>query len=410
VPATIGLERLLFAFASARQLGPDLVPATIGLKRLLFGHPPENGCHWIPAGVTASLVGIGQETKLTIGVCRRIADAIESAGYCMEPDARFGSGSYDWNQVVGIFKPAEGEGVAPSPAYHGAANLLKLCVLVAAADGEIDEHELGVFRQVIESQLHFSGTELKRLQVLERLLAQNAAAASKALTKVAKAVPADKRLLVGQVVVRVAAVDHVITKSEFRALERVFKAFELPPQALADLMLQVCPSPDGVGIQEAGDGSSGESIPDRIAQDTPRGFALDMSRVYAITNETKEVVGILSVVMEDEQDEASPPSRSIAPPQPQALGTTEPPRDGGTSPPARFIGLDAAFHPILDRLLARDSWPRSDFHALASEFHLMPLSIHDVINEWADESLGDFLLEGEDPIVIRRELILKEKT
>ena len=40
----------------------------------------------------------------------------------------------------------------------------------------------------------------------------------------------------------------------------------------------------------------------------------------------------------------------------------------------------------------------------------MPLSIQDVINEWADELLGDFLLEGEDPILIRRELIQKEKT
>jgi hypothetical protein len=246
--------------------------------------------------------------------------------------------------------------------------------------------------------------------VLERLLAENAAAASKTLIKVAKAVPADKRLLVGQVLVRVAAVDHVITKSEFRALERVFKAFELPPQTLADLMLQVCPSPDGVRIQEAGDGSPGEAIPNRIAQDKPQGFALDMSRVYAITNETKEVVGILSVVMEDEQDDTPPPSRNIAPPQPQALSTTKPLRDGRASPPVRFIGLDAAFHPILERLLARDSWPRNDFHALASEFQLMPLRIQDVINEWADESLGDFLLEGEDPVIIRRKLILKEKT
>jgi hypothetical protein len=40
----------------------------------------------------------------------------------------------------------------------------------------------------------------------------------------------------------------------------------------------------------------------------------------------------------------------------------------------------------------------------------MPLRIQDVINEWADESLGDFLLEGEDPVIIRRKLILKEKT
>lgn len=383
-------------------------PARTGLGQLLSRYPPEDGCHWIPAGVTASLVGVSQETKLTIGVCRRMVDAIQAAGYCIEPDARFGSGSYDWSQLVGIFEPAEGEGVVPSPAYHGAANLLRLCVLVAAADGTVDKHELGVFREVIENQLHFSQTERKRLLVLERLLAENAAAGGKMLTKVAKAVPADKRLLVGQAVVRVAAVDHVITKSEFRALERVFKAFELPPQTLADLMQQVCPSPDEVRIQQAGEGTPGEAIPARGAEGPPQRFSLDMSKVYAITNETKEVVGILSLVMEDEPDETPSPSSSLASSQPPGSRTAEPLRDGGTAPSGRFTGLDVAFHPILERLLARDSWPRSEFHALASEFHLMPLSIHDVINEWADESLGDFLLEGEDPIIIRRELILKE--
>ena len=381
---------------------------TPGLARLLSDHPPENGCRWIPAGLTASLVGIDEETKLTIGVSRRIAEAFESAGYCIEPDARFGSGSYDWDQVVGVFKPPESEVVAPSPAYHGAANLLKLCVLIAAADGEIDEHELGVFRQVVESQLHFSEVELKRLWILERLLALNAGAASKTLAKVATAVPADKRLLVGQVLVRVAAVDHAITKSEFRALKRVFKAFALPTQTLTNLVLQVCPSPDEVRIQEAGEGQAGEPIPGRAAEGQPQRFSLDMSKVYAITNETKEVVGILSVVMEDEQDETAQPSRSIVLPQAQGSNTFEPPRDGSALRSTRFAGLDTAFHPILERLLARDSWPRSDFHALAGEFHLMPLSLHDVINEWADESLGDFLLEGEDPIIIRRELILKE--
>ena len=274
----------------------------------------------------------------------------------------------------------------------------------------MDKDELAVFRQVIESQLHFSQTELKRLSVLERLLAENAEAASKTLTKVAKAIPADKRMLVGQVLVKVAAVDHVITKSEFRALERVFKTFELPPQTLSELMLQVCPSPEEATRSGGQTGSPGEAIPTGRGQ--PQGFALDMSRVYAITNETKEVVGILSVVMQDEKDETSPPSPEASRhPVRQHYDHRTASCDGGASPTAdEFIGLDPAFQPVLERLLARDSWPRTEFHALASEFHLMPLSIQDVINEWADESLGDFLLEGEDPVVIRRELIQKEKT
>jgi hypothetical protein len=38
----------------------------------------------------------------------------------------------------------------------------------------------------------------------------------------------------------------------------------------------------------------------------------------------------------------------------------------------------------------------------------MPLCIRDTLNEWADEALGDFILEGEDPVVVRRELMAKE--
>jgi uncharacterized tellurite resistance protein B-like protein len=380
------------------------------LKRLLAEFPAADGCHWIPAGAAARLVSVSQEMKLTIGVCRRVADAIEEAGYCIEPDARYGSGSYNWNQIIGVFKPAEGEPIAPSPVYYGAANLLKLCVLVAAADGRVDKHELGVFRQVIESQLHFGQTELKRLAVLERLLADNSEAVSKIPSKVAKAIPADKRLLVGQVLVKVAAVDHVINKNEYRVLERIFKAFELPPQSLADLMLQVCPVPDEATIQEAKSGSPGETVPQQRVKEKPTGFSLDMSKVYAITNETKEVVGILSVVMDDNQEEALLSSRASKSPQPPISRITEAARNNEASSLARFSGLDPAFRPVLERLLNRDSWSRSEFHALAGEFHLMPLSIHDVINEWADESLGDFLLEGEDPILIRRELVFKEKT
>jgi hypothetical protein len=77
--------------------------------------------------------------------------------------------------------------------------------------------------------------------------------------------------------------------------------------------------------------------------------------------------------------------------------------------PTRFSGLDAAFQPILERLLTRDSWPVPDFNALAREFHFMPLNIRDTLNEWSDETLGDCILDGENPVVIRRELIAKEK-
>ena len=38
----------------------------------------------------------------------------------------------------------------------------------------------------------------------------------------------------------------------------------------------------------------------------------------------------------------------------------------------------------------------------------MPLGVLATLNDWASDVLGDFILEGEDPILVRRELITKK--
>ena len=427
------------------------------VEPLLKACASSDNCYWLPLARAAILVQVSGEAKFTIGQSRQIAHKIQWAGYCVEPDARFGGGTYDWHQTIGVFKSCASDSTEPSPAYLGAANLLRLCVLIAAADGQIDEVELDVFRQVIENQLELTQTDHRRLQVLEKLLVQDPSSAAKTLAKVAKSIPAHKRLLIGRVLVRVAAADSVITKDERRALERIFKVFEISQEVLENLMFQACPSSQAGSsqkttpvsipinpnapnvseaelvqkeqwdewmalqerisarhktfspeptIQNAGTSASAEQFAKPVAKPPPPGFTLDMDRVYAITNETKEVIGILSVLMEDE------PKASIALPEIATAPAAEIHRNssvGQSDPqPERFNGLAAAFQPIIERLLARDSWSLADFNALAREFQLMPLKIRDTLNEWSDDSLGDFILDGEDPVLVRRELITKE--
>jgi hypothetical protein len=131
-----------------------------------------------------------------------------------------------------------------------------------------------------------------------------------------------------------------------------------------------------------------------------------MERVYQITNETKDVVAILSVVMADEPEESIKLPTKITMPVPETPKVSSGSKDAPQ--PTRFNELDAAFHPILERLLTRDSWPVDDFDALAREFNFMPGKICETINEWSDEALGEFILDGDDPVAIHRELIAKE--
>ena len=180
------------------------------------------GGHWLPAGPLSYVFG---SEAISIGLCRQVADTIESKGYCVEPDARFGSGTYDRNQTLALFKPLDDDPIQPSAAYLGAANLLRLCILIASADGRIDIVELDVFRKAIENQIGLSLTDHKRLLILEQLLAQELCSAAKTIAKIAKSVPADKRLVIGKLLVRVAAANLFITNEERRVLERIFKAF-----------------------------------------------------------------------------------------------------------------------------------------------------------------------------------------
>ena len=47
------------------------------------------------------------------------------------------------------------------------------------------------------------------------------------------------------------------------------------------------------------------------------------------------------------------------------------------------------------------------YQQLAAEFKLMPLGVIDALNEWADEQLGDFLLDGDDPVKVNASIIPK---
>jgi hypothetical protein len=131
---------------------------------------------------------------------------------------------------------------------------------------------------------------------------------------------------------------------------------------------------------------------------------LDMEKVRAIETASYEVTEILCSLMADD-------SASDEPTAPAPLPTSSARSEiHASSTSGKFDGLEMAFHPILERLLSKDSWPQAEFCALAREFNIMPLNIRNVLNEWSDDALGDFILEGENPINIRRELINKATT
>lgn len=367
----------------------------------------ESGFLRLTANELAALLGDAPQDNFSLPDSKKMARAVEQCGFCVEPDPRWGAGNYWGTREIGVFQPSGSVIKAPSDNALGASALLQLLLLVAAADGAVSHEEFDPFREFVEREFQFSPDERQRLVVLESLLARNSASAKVTLGRTAKRVPQEKHAVVAHLLLDVATADGVVTSGEYKALARIFDALGLSKGTLDTMIRGLADTGQEFVIQTQEPGQAGETIPPRPegAPIPPKPWSLDMVRVAAITSETHEVIGLLAKAMSDEDSKQDSDLSDEVPLSPRDV--VPPP---SPAPSARFIGLDAAFHPVLERLLARESWPRSEFHALAGEFHLMPLSIHDVINEWADESLGDFLLEGEDPILIRWELILKGTT
>jgi hypothetical protein len=128
---------------------------------------------------------------------------------------------------------------------------------------------------------------------------------------------------------------------------------------------------------------AGERIPLRTEP-----FALDITRIEALSIETREVAALLSEIMTDDPDEAE---KLEEPASPQG--------------PGWLTQLESRFQAPLLTLIARHEISREDFNLLAAQHHLIPEDLLCSINTWADDTLGDFLIEEGALLQIHRELI-----
>jgi len=378
---------------------PEAAPANpiaAGLfNSLIVSKHAIDGVSILKISDLAPLLNLTEKGRLTIKESRLLAEAVERFGCAIEPDARMTKRAYAWTRDVAVFRFEEGASRENSPGYAGMATLLTLCVAIAAADNHVDEEEMDVFRNCLEGQLALTALDKKRLIALEKTLIADSSAGARAIVRVAASVPAAQRPLIGRVLAQVAVAGGHVKKEERAVLEKIYQAFDLPSESLDSLLEELLPAPPAP--REEGRQASRTNASDSTeTSDSPESFSLDMDKIASIADETREVVSILSEVLGDGPSSQTPP----APSAPELTDDFTPPASDEW-----MEGLETALKPALKKLITRPEWSRNDFNGIAQEFHQMPLNIFDTVNEWSDEALGDFLLEGEDPIEVNRGLI-----
>jgi len=330
------------------------------------------------------LIGSVPGSRANLGDSRSLITLLAEGGYAVEPDASLLAQSYRPTDAVALYVPQNPSDLKTSSAYQGAVAILAMCGLVAVADGHPEPYEVDRTWQCVQEAFKLSPTDASRFDALLKALLVNGDCLWRALPKVVSQLKPEFKEWAVEVAVYVGIKNGGLEKTERDVLERIFQAIDLPAEASTKIIAKYTKSSPEVTVLNADPQPVGE-----IIKGGSGGLKLDMSRVAAIAQETREVVAKLSSIMEDKEAKAeAPPAVSPV-----------------VAAPSDAAALNPNYQPLYHELIAQSQWSKADFNKLAAKHNLMPVAVTDVINGWADDALGDFLIEGEDPVTIHTELL-----
>jgi hypothetical protein len=364
----------------------SLNPINEAFKTLAAAAPLEDSYRIVEVGEIAHLIGLAEALKLTPAQSRQIMSALRGIGWSLAPDLSILGSSLSWRQEVAVFEPCGEVGAKLAVILR----LLFLSVIVASDEGNFDGAKLKIFEELVEGESP-NPADWQHIHGVLIILRRDSKSALRSLASIAKAIPEALKRPVIATLAEMAAVTGKIGVDQVRILHRIGRAFAIDEafveQLVAEAMLKT-----GAVVLKGETGQPGERIPRPVA---PTGFALDTSKIEALTKETHEVISILSKLM-TESDQIE--SESLR---------TDTASTAARKPAEWLSDLDERYHPAFLDLITKGEISLRDFDTFAATYHFIPEDLFNTINSWSDEALGDFLLERGDNICVRRELLSK---
>jgi uncharacterized protein YegL/tellurite resistance protein len=369
---------------------------TASLEDLLAKAETERGFAIATAGTLAAMLGFPPAGELSDSQAAHLASALRSAGYDLAPAPALTRLSLDWRQAVAVF-PHDAEGEATSDKLSGLLRFLFLAMAVASAKGALDENELEIFHRAVEASGASAG-DFRHLRATEAALCRDPGVAVLAAPRMAESIRAEARAPMLRTLLRLSAADGEISQHELEMLRCIAQSFQLPSSFVDDWIRKNTASAE-VTVQWSDNQKPrvpGEAIPPPAEQASPvklqpPTLQLDMARVRALTQETREVVAILAEVMNG--DLPARPAGNLSAPSPFPVPALPPIPPAPPVVPSWFTGLPVRYHTAALVLIRQDLLSLDQFQATARASHLLPDDLLTSMNSWSDEYLGDFLLE-----------------
>jgi uncharacterized tellurite resistance protein B-like protein len=349
----------------------------------------------------ALIEGIEKRASLTSTQSKTITSLVKDFGWILVPDQTLSGTSYKWDDTVSII-PRNDKGLTVSEKFQSAALIFEIAYGIAASDENVSEIEESYLHNFITEQFSLNTVENECLKGLLKVLETQPPSLSKISKRLSKHLISEQKIALVDFLGEIVLLDNKFVKSEQKALKTVFKALEMDPAVSDELIKKflVGHIPDEpITVQKPGKSRKGEAIPPQVIKPE---FSIDKEKLKRTMEDTQAVQKILASVFEQELEEITremePEVKIPVLPVKTSVSQTD---FDLPFPPETIPSLDAKYLSMLYDIMKSEQLSQDTFTDLARKHNLMPRAAFDDINAWADEELGDFLLEEiESRIVI----------
>lgn len=388
-----GVDEYAALPASLREEVPH--PRLPEWEALLASHLPEHGALLIPAGKIAEFEGVPERAKLTLAQSKSIADAAEGLGTPLEPDPRYSGKLYNWDSWIAVLRLPEKPVIPQTRNYLLAGVVLRLALEISEADGVTDEAERRTITEFINERFRLANNERLRLSALMDVLLKERTSLAGLKKLLEQNLSEPQRRMIGRFLVSVAAQSNGIETSEYRALEKMYGNLGLTVNSLSEDVAEVEFKPAEAPVRVL-------ENEDERSEPLPQAGSVDLDRIRRLRAESEQVAEMLVTAMAetavlDADEDHTPKVEAQQAPAPKQVPE---PTSNDAHADGQFSALAPALRPIVIALLKREAWPKAEVEALARNNGTSLTAAIDGINEWADEHLGDFLVEDGDPIKV----------
>ena len=370
-------------------------------RNFISARQPVDGSIILQVSDIANQIGIEKREVLTATQSREITSTVKDFGWVLVPDQMTSGTSYRWNDAVAIVPLGDKE-KAVSENFQSAALIFEIAYGIAASDEGVSEVEENFLKTFISDQFSLNVFEIECLKGVQKVLEIQPPSLSKIGKRLSKHLVPEQKIVLANFLVEIVLLDNKFVKEEQKAIKTVFKALEIDPAVSDELIKKflVGQVPDEpITVLKSGKTRMGEAIPPPVIKPE---FSINREKLKQTMEDTRAVQDILASVFEQESEEME---NGIEPevkiPETPVKTYTRPGEFDLPFPSETIPSLDTKYLSMLHDIMKSDEMSQDDFTGLARKHNLMPRAAFDDINTWADEELGDFLLEeSESRIVI----------